>query len=192
MPEKEKTYKVSVQIDEDRQKLLEMSQIGILLDNYDDIFSDFDPRHYSQRSLSDDFLSEAKKVSRDKQSDKLELDFLVPKALRDLKMEATIKKRLRDHFNKHMHQLHTEIKTKRAKAAVLALTGMLMMLAATYIYSYEAGGFFSRFLFVLMEPTGWFMTWFAFDQFFYANEIKKTEFDFYRKMSKCEIGFSSY
>ena len=188
----EKENKQTAQSDEDRQKLVEMSQIGIWLDNYDDIFSDFDPRPYSQRSLSDDFLSEAKKVSRDKESDRLELDFLVPKAHRDAKMEATVKKRLREHFSKHMHQLADEIKVKKARAVVLALTGMVMMLAATYVYSFASGGLFLRFLFVLMEPSGWFMTWFAFDQFFYANEVKKTEFNFYRKMAKCEIGFSSY
>lgn len=50
---------------EETEKILEMSEISIWLDNYDDIFSDFDPRPYSQRSLSDDFLAEAKKIEHE-------------------------------------------------------------------------------------------------------------------------------
>ena len=46
--------------DEEKQKILEMSEISLILDTYDDMFSSFDPRPYSQRALSEDFLSEAK------------------------------------------------------------------------------------------------------------------------------------
>ena len=35
--------------------------ISIVLDSYDDLFSDFDPRPYRIRALSDDFLLECKK-----------------------------------------------------------------------------------------------------------------------------------
>ena len=90
------------------QKLKEMFNISLLLDTYDDIFSDFDPRSYSQRALSDDFLLEAKKASRDKVSGKIELNFLVPAAARDIKQEAIIKKRLREHFRKHYDVMHDE------------------------------------------------------------------------------------
>lgn len=35
--------------------------ISLWIDSYDDIFSDFDPRHFSLRNISDDFLYEVKK-----------------------------------------------------------------------------------------------------------------------------------
>ena len=35
----------------EKQKLLEISEISLLLDSYDDIFSDFDQRPYAQRAL---------------------------------------------------------------------------------------------------------------------------------------------
>src|SRR3989339_701864 len=63
---------------EEKQSIRHISQVSMWLDGYDDIFSDFDPRPYSQRSLSDDFLSEAKKVSSGKTGDRLELRFLIP------------------------------------------------------------------------------------------------------------------
>ena len=43
---------------EETEKLLQQSEISLLLDSYDDIFSDFDPRPYNQRALSQDFLAE--------------------------------------------------------------------------------------------------------------------------------------
>ena len=59
------------------QKLLGLSNISLSLNSYDDIFSGFDPRPYSQRALSDDFLAESKRASRDKELDGVELIFLI-------------------------------------------------------------------------------------------------------------------
>lgn len=197
MPEKEKSNAEQKEAEkrdserlEETQKLLEMSEISIWLDSYDDIFSDFDPRQYSQRSLSDDFLSETKKASRDK-AGKLELRLLIPEAQRDSKNEAIIKKRLHEHFNKHSNLLKVEIKSTRNKSIIAAFLGILMMLAATYIGSIKSGTFITRFLFVLLEPAGWFSVWFALERIFYTAETKKPELSFYEKMSKCEIIFSS-
>jgi len=198
MVEKEKHYTQEEKKDgaqqkiEETEKILEMSEISIWLDNYDDIFSDFDPRPYSQRSLSDDFLTEAKKVSRGKSGDKLELRLLIPEQQRNLKDETIIRKRLRDHFSRHSRQLHDEIANSRKTAALLVLLGISMMLSATYIYSYFPDRFIYKFLFVLLEPAGWFTTWFALDKMFYTSEAKKPEYNFYQKMAKCEVIFSSY
>lgn len=208
MAEKEKTHEkadgqkeqedrkvAEKSLEEEKQKILELSQISLWLDTYDDIFSDFDPRPYSQRSLSDDFLAEAKKASRDK-AGKLELRLLVPEAQRDLKSEAVIKKRLHDHFHKHTRIIYNEVKDTRKKAVMMIFLGVSLMLIATYVSSFKLDStllkFISNFIFVLLEPTGWFMTWFAFDRFFHAAELKKTEYNFNEKMSRCEIIFSSY
>ena len=172
------------------QKILEISEISLWLDNYDDIFSDFDPREYSQRSLSDDFLTEANKASRDKGT-KLELRLLLPAHQRNPKDEALIKKRLRDHFNKHAHLLRNEIKETKKKAFAILLIGVVLMLAASYVDSFNLSNIAAKFLFVLLEPTGWFFTWFALDKIFYTSELTKSQYNFYSKMSRCEIMFIS-
>ena len=46
----------------EKQDLLSKGEISILLDTYDDIFSDFDPRPYSQRALS---RSEERRVGKE-------------------------------------------------------------------------------------------------------------------------------
>lgn len=48
------------------KEIIDKAEISLVLDTYDDIFSDFDPRPYGERALSSDFLDEAKKAARDK------------------------------------------------------------------------------------------------------------------------------
>ncbi len=81
-----------------KEKLLRMSEISLWLDHYDDIFSNFDPRPYSQKALSDDFLLETKRASRDKVSGQIELKFLVKAEMRNKKQENLIRRRLKEHF----------------------------------------------------------------------------------------------
>ena len=81
---------------EEKQELLQKSEVSLWIDHYDDIFSDFDPRPYSQRGLSDDFLIEAKKFIKEKASGSFELIFLVPELMRKPESEGIIKKRLND------------------------------------------------------------------------------------------------
>ncbi|MBI4652464.1 hypothetical protein HY745_14550 [Candidatus Desantisbacteria bacterium] len=79
-------------------RILDMVQVSLQIDSYDDIFSDFDPRPFSERTLSDDFLLESKKAFREKESGRFELRFLIPIKERKLESEKIIKKRLTDHF----------------------------------------------------------------------------------------------
>ena len=77
--------------EEKEERTLE-SNISLKVNRYNDIFSSFDPRHYSVRALSVDFLDEAKRASIDKDSKKIELRLLIPRNLRKLEIERTIKK----------------------------------------------------------------------------------------------------
>ena len=43
------------------QRLRDLKEIGIVIDSWDDVFSDFDPRPLSERTVSGDFVDELKK-----------------------------------------------------------------------------------------------------------------------------------
>lgn len=174
---------------EEKYRIFETSEISILTKTYDDIFSDFDPRHYSQRSLSEDFLSEAKRACCDKNGG-LQLRFLVPHGQRSTDKEIIIKKRLHDHFRRHHEMIESEKKKTRKKGLMLTFLGIAMLLLATYIQPTEAQNFFTRLLFVALEPTSWFVAWYGLDRIFSIRH--NPDADFYRKMSKCEILFFSY
>ena len=178
----------------EKETLLKMSEISLWLDNYNDIFSDFDPRPYSQRALSDDFLQEAKRASKDKVSGSLELQFLIPHDKRNTQLENTIKKRLREHFKKHYLQINQEVKGIIRKGLIFMFFGIIFMFLATFIlfkYGSEKNILMS-FLIVLLEPAGWFSFWEGLNLIIFNSKKKKPELDFYEKMSSSEILFLSY
>lgn len=172
--------------------LLKLSEVSIWLDTYDDIFSDFDPRPYSQRALSDDFISETKKATRNKTSGMFELRFLLPPSVRNADAEDVIRKRVREFFKDHHQRLRKEMRNLRNKSLSLALLGICMMLLAAYIQMQPLSTFLLQLVFVLLDPAGWFALWYGLDQLVSISTQKRPELDFYHKMAKCEIRFASY
>lgn len=172
--------------------ILSMSEISISLDSYDDIFSDFDPRSYSQRSLSEDFLTEAKRASRDKNYGKLELRFMLPAERRRPDLEAVIKKRLHDHFKRHHDMLERERWEIIKKGIMYTIIGVFLLLIDTIIYPFHNENFLTRFIYIIIEPAGWFTAWTGLDQIYYTSRENKTDLEFYKKMSKSEIKFYGY
>jgi hypothetical protein len=175
-----------------KHKLLALSEVSLWLDTYDDIFSDFDPRPYSERAMSDDFLAESKKAVREKESGTIDLKFLIPAAKRDSKLEDVIKKRLHEHFRKQYHRLKDETRSIKTTGSLMMSLGMVMMVAATYMRSIQIEGFLYYLALVFLEPGGWFTTWYGLDHIFYHAGEMKPELDFYQKMSHCEIHFLVY
>lgn len=172
-------------------RLLAMSEISIWLDTYDDIFSDFDPRPYSQRSLSDDFLAEAKKASREKTSGKVELRFLIPNEVRDPELEAIIRKRLHEHFRKHAGVVEEEIEKAKRRGYKFIGTGFFLLLATAYIIWVDHESLSTSLMRVITEPSGWFLSWTGMDQILNTYKQKKPDLDFYNKMAKADIEFIS-
>ena len=174
-----------------RELLLSKSEISLLIRDYNDIFSSFDPRHFGERSLSDDFLMEAKRAARDKKGI-YELRFLIPKVHRNFEHEVVIKRRLREHFRRHFHMVHEESSAVKKKGIYMAVAGAVFIFAASGLASIENGSFALHFFETLLEPAGWFTAWTGLDQFFYTANEYKSDLEFYKKMADAEIKFSSY
>ena len=167
-------------------------EISLWLDDYNDLFSDFDPRLYSQRTLSQDFLSELERSIKEIEPDHFTLNLLMPKNLRKLDDETIIKRRLKEHFKKHALLLQKEHNKLVIKGTILTVIGFVLMAAATYLYHYTTANLIYSFLTILFEPAGWFTVWYGLDHVFYFRKAKRPEFEFYTKMSTAEIKFNSY
>lgn len=165
------------------------SEIKLQLESYESIFSDFDARPYSQRALSDDFLHEMKKASKDKPRENIHLRFLVPKKFHSLQSEILIKKRLREHFLKHYFMSIDEVRSLKRRGIIMALSGVIMIFIATYLFSLKSESWIITFLQVLLEPAGWFTAWTGLEDIYYTGRELKKNLDFYEKMSKSEISF---
>ena len=175
-----------------KRNIEQSSEISLWLENYNELFSGFDPRPYSHRALSSDFLSETKKASIDK-DEKIDLELLIPSNKRDKTKEDIIRKRLRDHFNRHLNLLKTEINHMVWKGFSLAITGVVLMFIATLIlFNYGDNTLFLSFLIILLEPAGWFLFWEGLDIILFESKKIKPDLEYYKKMAKCNINFVSY
>lgn len=163
--------------------------VSIGLDSYEDIFSDFDPRPFHERNISDDFLYELKKVSGESDQAVTDLQLLMPPKARDPANEEVIAKRLHAHFRKNFGLLQTEMKGKKKKGALLTFSGCILMLFASYVSLIKSGNILLHTLLVILEPAGWFMIWTGLDILFGSFKKGRPERDFFNKISKSKIVF---
>ena len=165
--------------------------INIWLDGYDDIFSDFDPRNFTEKTISDDFLHELKKLSRETNFDITELKLLLPADKRKHRDESMIIKRLNTHF-KNSFYFHKKDKAMiRKKGIMFLLCGFIVMIAASYISFIKPESFMMHSLLILLEPAGWFSVWYGFENLFSTTRRETPELNFYRKIYKCRIVFEN-
>jgi hypothetical protein len=176
----------------EKEVLFDSSKITLHINDYTGIFSDFDPRPYSKKALSDDFLIEAKRAAKDRPDENLELIFLMHKKKRRIAIENEVKKRLKNHFKKHYFLLGNELKHIRRKAIIIVFIGFLLMVLATYIAYMGYKDFEFYLLRIVFEPAGWFSVWFGLDQLFYSSKEKLPDYNFYKKMAKVDIKFMNY
>jgi hypothetical protein len=175
---------------------LREGNISLILDSYDDLFSDFDPRHYSERALSDDFLIECKRSARDKEWD-IELRLLVPKNKRKHYEEPIIRRRLKEHFRKHLREEEREIRTIRKNGIIWFMIGSVILVISTLLFEFKGNlnpvaKFFWDFLLILSQPAGWFTSWEGLERIFVDYREHIPDYNFYKKMSNVNIYFLDY
>lgn len=171
------------------KKINTQGEINILIDSYDDIFSDFDSSPYSEKTLSDDFLSQAKKISKNKAGKEIFLRFFIPLNERNETDEEIIIKRLNYYFNYINQQLKTEIKNTNIKGWLLSFIGIGLMIIASYLSFIKSQVYYVHLLLVFFEPAGWFLLWGGLDNLVYNSKDSKKELSFYSKMIIAKIEF---
>ncbi|MFA5095068.1 MAG: hypothetical protein WC447_00155 [Candidatus Paceibacterota bacterium] len=180
---------------ENKASSIEISEISIRLEQYDDIFSDFDIRPYSKRALSVDFLDEIKRATSDSKDDKIELALYVEEKKREISHETVIQERLSAHFKRHYYLLMKE-KRKVLKLGIsMILVGIICMIIATFIiFKDPTENLLLSFLVVFLEPAAWFLLWEGMDQVVFNSKNINPDLDFYRKMygSHEHISFKSF
>lgn len=184
---------------DEKQKLLQMSEISIVLRSYDDLFSDFDPRTYDRRGLSEDFLSEIRRAAREKRGGSFEVNFLIPTEQRKSATESIIRKRLHEYFGRHYELVKKEIQSMRKSGAIISGFGFILGIFATFLMvpvdcSSTMGvvELIYRLATVLIEPASWFTIWTGLDKIFTTWKHLEPDLIFYKKMSRSEISFTGY
>lgn len=162
------------------------------IDSYSDIFSDFDPRPFSERAVSDDFITQVKRVSRESSGKVSVLRLLVPDGTQKEEHEKVIKKRLRSYFQRIAMQLNHERKTMRRRGFAFTTFGVILMILATSISFLGLSDFAFKLLLALFEPGGWFLLWTGMDLIILNSWGKMMDQTFFDRFADVHVEFSSY
>lgn len=175
------------------KEIIDKAEISLVLDTYDDIFSDFDPRPYGERALSSDFLDEAKKAARDKRKG-IELRFLIPKRVRNAAAEELIKQRLRNHFKRHYKILREEFAKRNRQSVILIIVGAIIGAADALLLSSVNGPneIFKGATEIILTPASWYTIWTGLDHLLFKPKDDLADREFYKHMVDAEITFTSY
>lgn len=167
-----------------------MRQLSISIDNYNDLFSDFDARGYSERSISEDFLFQLKKVVAESDEDIHELYFLITTKQHQIEQETIIIKRIQEHFKNRQNHYQQKKKKEQQKGLLFFLIGSVLLFIATYLLLVQKEYVLINAFIVVLEPAGWFLSWTGLETLFNNTKWRTHELSFYSKLKKCKIHFS--
>jgi hypothetical protein len=167
-----------------------MSDIKLWLDSYDDIYSDFDSRHYLKRRISEDFLYELRNELAYIKTSVNHIILLLPQSKRNTISEEIIAKGLSDYF-KTQYAFHKKKCANKLKQGVLLfiIGFIIMLLNSLFSFNYKET-FLIIFLRILLEPAGWFLLWAAFDFLYYDFAKIKTVRNSFQLLSNVKIMFN--
>ena len=168
-----------------------MKELELWLDSYDDIYSDFDSRHYLKRRISEDFLHELRVEMKYKEHHASDMVLLLPQDSRDQTAEKIIVNSLSDFFSSQFRFHYDKCRKKLRNGILLFVLGVCIMLLNSWVSYRSAESFPVIGLRVLLEPAGWFFVWAALDFLFYDFTELKKERNFYEMLSEMHIHFKS-
>ena len=168
-----------------------MSEISLWLDSYDDIYSDFDSRHFLKRRISEDFLHELRSSKKYKREGVTDLLLFLPGEERKESSETAIINSLRDFFGNQFQISNNKYRVKRNNGIAALVAGFITMVVNSYMGFYGLHSLPFITLKVLLEPCGWFLLWLGFDFLFYDLREIKREKDFFREFSEINILFET-
>lgn len=167
-----------------------LKEISIILDVWDDIFSDFDPRPLNERALSEDFINELKKRYRETAKGDLLISFFAPQNLKDEQSETMVIHRLRRYFKDRASQKRHDIRRMWARGGAFVLFGLASLSSITLVsYFHVVADFTERLLEILFVPLGWFGIWEGFLQLVNASPRFAQDEKLYRKLAAAEYHF---
>ncbi len=173
-----------------KPKKSNIKTIILSIDKYSEIFSDFDPRPYSAKAISDDFISELDRVDQQLVYDKYHIVFVIPKEQRIVKEELTIKKRLNEFFNiEYLVHKAKQRKLVRQGALFIGLGVIAIFLFFYILPRYEEFLNAISFFQIIFELIGWFLLWEGMNLIIFDSKEKKKQIRFFKLVSEAKFIF---
>ncbi len=166
-------------------------EMSIVIDSWDDIFSDFDPRPLHQRTLSEDFVSELRKRYMETRKGDFLISIYAPVVLDDPKSEKGVIQRLRKDFKQRSLKRRKELGVIRMRGILFlafGITSLSFLTLATYFKYY--GDLAIELLGIIFMPLGWFGIWEGFSKVVDTSPVITRDVTLFDKLSKAEYHFS--
>ena len=160
--------------------------IQIALDDYNDVFSDFDTSPYSHRTISDDFLKEIERRYLKTEKGEFEVRLTLADAKRDQKLEAVIRKRLKDFFHIKLREKEAEVKRRKQRGFLKLFVGVLVEIA---VFELPIG--FIPSLATIFSVFGWYLMWSGYENLFEVPVKIEDDIQFLTKFSRARFYFIS-
>lgn len=173
------------------KRLARSSQVGLSIDSYDDLFSDFDPRSYKERELSEDFLGELRRFFFHKNPESLDVVFLIPGRMRKAATEAIIKRRLHIYFHRKNREAAASIAHIRTRSLMKVAVSIVLMVCTGYLATKAGQIVWMNIVKVIVEPASWFLFWTSLEKLFEARRSRARELNYFHRLSECKIVFLS-
>ncbi|UKJ06351.1 hypothetical protein [Solitalea lacus] len=169
-----------------------MEELRLWLDSYDDIYSDFDSRHYLNRRVSEDFMHELNMALKTKPEEVTDLFLLLPQNIRNAEIEKVIATSLKGFFINQYHLTDANCRKKLHSGIEWLVAGIAIMAINTYIGYKSANSIPLVAIKVLLEPAGWFTIWMSLDFLFFDLKALKKERKFFNGLSEINIHFKEW
>lgn len=170
----------------------EKSEVVLWIDTYNDLFSDFDPRPFAERRVSEDFILQIRHALKEVPNTLRVLKLLVPAKVRVSEDEIVIRKKLATYFLHQQRQLEQTNREVKRKGFYFLFGGLMFMLVASYLKEVRLDNFYITFLLTVLEPGGWFLLWTGFDHFMTFSRNRLQDMAFFNRVANVHVEFGSY
>jgi hypothetical protein len=168
-----------------------MPEISLSLDSYDDIYSDFDSRHYLKRRISEDFIDELKMSLKFKPEHIDNLVLLLPAGMRKMEIEKEIAINIKNQLHGRYEFLNNAAKRTYRNGLVLIVAGLVIMTINSLLSYKNYTSYLMTVLRVILEPASWFMIWNGLDFLIYEYRKAKKETEAYCALEQLKIHFQN-
>lgn len=165
--------------------------LSLWLDDYDDIYSDFDSRNYLKRRISTDFIEELQVALKNKKEEINDLVLLLPAEKRDPLTEPKISESLKSYFHRQEIIFKQRFESSFKKGIFLLVVALFLMVVNSVISFKLQNSLLSSIIRIILEPSGWFLIWVSFDMLYYDLKELKVQKRFFQELSELKIYFQS-
>ena len=174
----------------EEQRLRDIREMAVVIDTWNDIFSDFDPSPLSIRTVSNDFVEELHKRYTETKTGTLVIKFYAPHNLESKESERMVQQRLKKHFNYLALVAKRELFRIRWRGILFIIVGVValsFLTLATYFSLFSEIAI--EIIAIILMPLGWFGIWEGFSKLVDTSPTPKRNFAFYNKLAKATYKF---